>query len=215
MKTFHFAILACVVVLTLALLWISGHRAPRERELDAKGSVIVTGDGTSRFVSQYSEAADLIGRGRVSEAEGIYMNLTKKEPSSPNGYVGLGSCCLQRNDVTGARTHYETALRLAPRSVNALVGLGTSYSLESDYANATKNYELALAVDEGSPEAHWGLAITYAKTGRRTDALNHLKRYKEFAPDSRHIAALEEIVESARGQQGVSGQPATPPRVGD
>jgi len=200
----QFGVLACVVIAVLALLWISPHGGRRERELDAKGDVIVTGDGTSPFSSRYREAADLIRRGRVSEAQSIYMDLTNKEPGSPNGYVGLGVCCLDRKDVTGAQKLYEAALGLAPRSVNALLGLGTTYSLESDYANAAKNYELALAVDEGSPEAHWGLAIAYTKMGRQTDAINHLNRFKALAPDSRHIAALQEIVDSAIGQDGAA-----------
>ena len=199
-KPLHLGVLVSVVVVILALLWNADHGTRGRRELDAKGNVVVTGDGKSRFTSRYREAAVLIGSGRVSEAEGIYMDLTNKEPGSPDGYVGLGACCLQRKDVTGARKMYGEALKLEPRSVNALVGLGTSYSLESDFTRAATHYELALAVDESSPEAHWGLAKTFAKTGRRADAIKHLNRFKALAPDSRHIAALQEIVDRSIGQ---------------
>jgi len=136
------------------------------------------------------------------------MDLTNKEPSSPSGYLGLAACCVQRKDLTTARKLYATALEIAPRSANALVGLGTTYSLESDYTNAAAKYESALAVDEGSPEAHWGLAIAYAELGRWTEARSHLNRFKELAPGSRHIDALEKFV----GQPDASPNAAPPHR---
>jgi tetratricopeptide (TPR) repeat protein len=203
-KPLQMGLLACAAVALLAALWVGrhgGHGARRECELDDTGNTIVTGDGASAHASRYREAAELIGQGRVAEAERLYLELTNSEPDSPNGYVGLGACCLERKDPAGARKQYETALKLAPRSVNALVGLGSSYSFEADYKNATRNYELALAEDERSPEAHWGLAVAYAEMGRRKDAADHLQRFKELAPDSRHIAALEEIVADAMGRE--------------
>lgn len=196
-KQFYIGLFACALLLYFAKIWRGGDAPRRGNEVDAKGNVIVIGDSETQFQNRYIEAAGLIAKGRVSEAESIYMELTKKEPASPDGHVGLGACRLQLNDATGARKNYETALRLEPRSVNALLGLGSSYSLESDYKNAIVNYELALAVNESSPEAHWGLVVCYAETGKKKDALNHLNRFKELAPNSRHTDALERLVESA------------------
>ena len=128
-------ILAVVVIVAVLMCFVRGRWQSRE-EIDAEGMVIIKGDRVSRFAAQYRTAADLLARGRLSEAESLYKELAEKEPNSPYARVGLAGCCMKREDFMGARKLYQEALELEPKSVGALVGLGSSYCGVSDYANA-------------------------------------------------------------------------------
>src|SRR4051794_29544590 len=97
----------CIALAAIALAWIyRGEPVPSsrgdKRELNANGAVLAAGEGPSSFVNQYREAADLVAKGRVREAEALYRELALKEPDSPNAYVGLGSCLGQLKDTDGA-----------------------------------------------------------------------------------------------------------------
>ena len=205
-------LLLCVALAAIALVWSTRDGKRLRKEIDPKGTVIIEGDGMSSFSEQYRATADLVAKGRLSEAESQYRELTNKEPNSPNAYVGLASCRVGRNDLPGARELYKTALRIDPKSINAFIGLGSTYSAESDYTNAAANYEAAVALNERSPEAHWGLAIAYAHLGKQAQARTNLDRFKKLAPDSRHIPALEEIVGRSYGQPDASPNAAPPHR---
>jgi Flp pilus assembly protein TadD len=165
-----------------------------KQELDANGAVAVVGEGSSAFANEYRTASDLVAGGRIVEAENLYQTLAQKEPGSPNPYVGLASCRMERGDFAGARQLYQKALEMEPKSLNAFVGLGSCSEAESDYTNAVRHYQAALALNEVSPEAHWGLALAYAHLGEKAQARAHLDRFKKLAPGSKHIGRLEELV---------------------
>ena len=209
-KRIGWVAILCVALVTTALVCVLSNRWRSRteivrREIDGDGAVIVEGDRASPFATQYRTAADLVACGRLSEAESLYNELAKKEPDSPDPYVGLASCRMKRHDLMGAVQLYQQALEMEPKSVNALVGLGSSYYRLSDYATAVEKYETALALDEASPEAHWGLVLAYAHLGKKAQARTHLDRFKQLVPDSRYIDRLEELVD------GPISQPAIPP----
>jgi Flp pilus assembly protein TadD len=160
-----------------------------------KYAVVVRGDGESSFLDQYVAASKLIGQGKIAEAERIYHELAQIEPNSPNPYVGLGSCCLNREDPSGAREWYQKALQKQSNCVNAFIGLGTSYSQEHNFTNALASYERARALDDNSPEAHYGLTTTYLELGNKAEARLHFTRYKKLFPNSPYIASLEYYIE--------------------
>ncbi len=200
-KYVQLRILLFVALTVIVLVWNTRDEKGRRTEIGAAGAVVVEGDGESLLADQYRVAADLVGMGKLLEAENLYMELMKQESRSPDAYVGLATCRAMRNDPVSARQLYNKALGLAPKSINALIGLGSSYMDESDYTNAAANYEAAHALNKDSPEVHWGLTVAYAGMGRQAQARNHLDRFKKLAPDSRHISALEDIVGQSLGQQ--------------
>jgi hypothetical protein len=73
-----------VALAVIALIYGVPKGKPFREEVNAEGAVIVEGDGTSAFATQYRIAADLISEGNLTEAEKVYTELTNKEPDSPN-----------------------------------------------------------------------------------------------------------------------------------
>ena len=194
-RTRHIVI-ASIVAITIVLVFVfSDVRQLRLRqEMDPEGLVLVQGDTASVYTEDYRAAADCLANGHLAEAESIYTDLMQKEPSSSDARVGLAICRMRRHDFTAAQELCREALKLEPESVNARMNLGGCYLAMSDYTNAIEQYEVALALDAECPDAHWGLCVAYAGLGDKANAVAHLARFKELAPDSRHITALEDMV---------------------
>jgi tetratricopeptide (TPR) repeat protein len=190
----------CLGAVTTAIVCFVTYRwHPEEwggrREVDDKGTVFIEAKGASVFAAEYRTAANLLAADKISEAEAIYNELVKKEPASPTPYGGLAACRMARDDHLGALQLYQKVLEMDPREAYALVGMGSCYALLSDYAAAIEKYEAAIALDGKMPDAHWGLVVAYAYLGKKAQARDHLDRFKQLAPDSRHIETLEAVVD--------------------
>jgi len=161
----------------------------------------------SRFSDRYAAAIRLVAEGKFPEAERLYRKLAKEDDASPDAFVGLGSCCMERGDVAGAQEFYKRAREKGPNSLGVLIGLGSVYLVQSDYSNAIVEFEAALKVKESSAEAHYGLAFAQAKVAETGLARGHLDRFRELAPGSSRIRDLEQLL----GQD--TPQPSAPPNA--
>jgi len=199
----------CLAAATTAIVCFVTLRSPQDqtvrREVGRDRDLVIVGRGVSPFASKYRAASDLLTDGEISQAEAIYNKLIEAEPTSPAPYVGLAACYMERGDPVGALQLYEKAFEMDPKSAYVLVGMGSSYISVSDYTKAIEKYEAALVLDEKTPDAHWGLVVACAHLGKNAHARSHLDRFKQLAPDSRHIKTLEDLVD------GPTTQPATQP----
>ena len=121
-----------------------------------------------------------MAEGKFAEAERLYRRLAKEDDASPDAFVGLGSCCMERGDVAGAQEFYKRAREKGPNSLGVLIGLGSVYLVQSDYSNAVAEFDAALKVKESSAEAHYGLAFAQAKVGETGLARGHLDRFRSL-----------------------------------
>jgi len=199
----------CLAAVMTAIACFAMLRSPQgqtvRREVGREGGLVVVGRGASPFASEYRAASGLLADGAIAEAEAIYKKLVEKEPTSPYPYLGLASCRARLGDPQGALQLYQKAFETDPKSPYALVGMGSCYVSVSDYAKAIEKYEAAIVLDEKTPDAHRGLAVACAHLGQNARARRHLDRFKQLAPDSRHIKTLEDLVD------GTTTQPATQP----
>lgn len=189
-------VLVAVGAIALACI-LTKRRTPVREEVGTEGLVTSDTDRISPFAAEYRTAGNLLSCGKISEAESIYRELTKKEPDSELPYIGLGTCQMRRDNDEEARKLYQQALDMNPESVSALTSLGSVYFQLSDYRNAIEKYKAALALDEEYPDAHWGLVSAYAGLGEMTLARIHLDRFKQLAPGSHYISHLESLVEDS------------------
>lgn len=166
----------------------------------------------SQFSDQYAAAVRIVAEGKFPEAERLYRKLAKEDDASPDAFVGLGSCCMERGDVAGALDFYKKAREKGPNSLGVLIGLGSVYLVQSDYSNAIVEYEAALRVKEASAEAHYGLAAARGKLGESSVARSHLDRFRELAPGSSRIRDLEQFLGSATAQPSAPPNAAAPHR---
>jgi tetratricopeptide (TPR) repeat protein len=171
----------------------------RQEISDLPGAVIHT-EGKSSVSGIYQEAAQLFDGKKFEEAELLYRQVIRIEPSSQYGYVGLGASLLYQNRLEEAQRAYQLALDLSPNSAGALIGLGSVHYLQGRYLEADELYSQALELDGDDPDAHWGRAIALEQLGEVEEAVYHLERFIELAPDSQLANDANLLIEKLKSK---------------
>ena len=198
----------CFTVLALMAFCVSCNRAAADKEIGTNGLVIMTDAKPSDFAEQYRDAANFLKQNNVAQAAQIYTNLIEREPASPDPYVGLASCEMQRGSPTVARKLYEKAFQNDSKCASALIGIGSSYDRELDFTNALAFFRKALAIDANSAQAHYGLTRVYSEIGDSTNARIHLEQFKKLSPESRYLKQMEYYID--RWPRGTNSPMPTP-----
>jgi tetratricopeptide (TPR) repeat protein len=155
----------------------------RQEINDLPGAVIYT-DGKSSVSRIYIEATELFEERKFEEAEILYRQIIEIEPDSPSGFIGLGGSLLYQDRLEGAEQAYLRALDLTPQSIGALIGLGSVHYLQGRYFEADELYSQVLELEGNVADAHWGRSIALEQLGKVEEAIYHLERFIELAPDS-------------------------------
>jgi tetratricopeptide (TPR) repeat protein len=115
-----------------------------------------------------------------TEARDAYRQAVRLDPSHADAHVNLGRLLHESGRPEEAAQHYRQALAARPDDCTAAFNLGTALEDLQRDAEAIETYERAIAVDPGCADAHFNLSRLYERLGRRTDALGHLKSYKQL-----------------------------------
>jgi tetratricopeptide (TPR) repeat protein len=73
-------------------------------------------------------------------------------------------------------------------------GIAKGFGL-GERASATKSIEQSLALVENFPNAHFALGCIYAESGKKTEALQHLRRAVELAPENLEYQKFSDRIE--------------------
>jgi tetratricopeptide (TPR) repeat protein len=159
--------------------------APEQRqEINELPGAVIYSNGKSLVSGMFREAAELLGEKRFEEAEALYRQIIEIEPTNSDGLVGLGGSLLYQDKLEEAEQAYLQALDLSPHSSVALIGLGSVHYLQGEYKEADALYGQVLELDRNDADAHWGKAIALEQLGEVEEAIYHLERFIELAPDS-------------------------------
>lgn len=103
--------------------------------------------------------------------------------------------------------------RIFPRDANRLVLDADKKVATGDFRGAVRLYESAFDGTEKSADAHYKLALLYdSKLKRPKDALHHLDRYLELAPEgprAREAKSMKQESERRLASAGQTGSPMT------
>jgi LysM repeat protein len=78
------------------------------------------------------------------------------------------------------------------------LAVGDKRVAASDFKGAIAAYEAAFDGTEKTAEAHWKLAIVYdAKLKSPRDAMHHLQRYLELAPEGLHVKDAKAMIKQS------------------
>ncbi len=113
-----------------------------------------------------------------------------------------------------ALTSFRLALRESPGDVAILQQMAIAHTRIGMTDEAMKTYRSVLSRDEGAAGAHYGLAFLLLRSGRDEEAVEHLRRFLELAPEreeaQRHVdharATLARLEDGSDGlEQGSAG----------
>lgn len=124
------------------------------------------------------------------------MDFLKKLFSTPEDqavvdYYREGVDLLRAGRYHEALTSFRLALREAPGDVAIMQQIAIAHSRIGMTDEAIRTYQSVLARDPKAVGAHYGLAFLLLREGREGEALKHLRRFLESAPEreeaQRHV----------------------------
>jgi tetratricopeptide (TPR) repeat protein len=116
------------------------------------------------------------------QAEALYHDAIRIDPSLAIAYTNLGNIRFRRGDETGAEALYRRAIEVDPRQPEAHYNLGYVMLERGDSREATSFFERALEGDPRFADAHFNLAMAWERLGERARARPHWKKYLELEP---------------------------------
>lgn len=116
------------------------------------------------------------------------MDFLKKLFSSPDDenvvdYYREGVDLLRAGRYHEAMTSFRLALREAPGDVAAMQQIAIAHTRIGMTDEAIRTYNAVLARDPKAVGAHYGLAFLLLREGRPKEAIPHLRRFLEGAPE--------------------------------
>jgi tetratricopeptide (TPR) repeat protein len=131
----------------------------------------------------YNRATAWLRTGRLDEAIDDYSEVIRIEPNHPetfNAYLYRGKALFEKKDNEHSIKDFSKALAMQPQSDAALQSRGSAYFNKKDYEKAILDYRAAIEIDSADPYPFLCLAGCYALTGRKPEALDHLRKCLEL-----------------------------------
>ncbi len=131
----------------------------------------------------YGQAAALLQRGRLAEAEGLYLHIMAAEPQAFAPRHMLGVIWAQQGRLDEAQAMIGEALKRNPRDAGALVNYGNVLNLLGRFGEAIASYDRALVI---APDAQtWNnRGNASLGLGRQSDALASFEKALALEPSN-------------------------------
>jgi tetratricopeptide (TPR) repeat protein len=121
--------------------------------------------------------------GAVEEALAAYARAVGSDPGYAPAHLALGDYARRAGKSSEALSHFKGAYAAAPKDLTVLNNLGVQYVDLQDPREAIKLFRQAIAVRDNAP-SRINLANALVTLEARDEALQHLRRAAQLAPDS-------------------------------
>lgn len=115
---------------------------------------------------------------KLPEAEATLKQATVVEPSSVRIWYCLGLTHLAESKADLAVEDFKQAIKLNPADADSHYYLGSLYRGLRNYSQAISEFEEALRLNPLHASAEFGLASALQRSGKATEARQHLKRFQ-------------------------------------
>ncbi len=116
------------------------------------------------------------------EAEALYLQALRFDPSLAIAYTNLGNVRFRRGDEEGALALYRKALHVDPFQPEAHYNIGYVALEHGDARTAVTHFEKALEADTRFADAHFNLAMALERVHDLARAKEHWQRYLALEP---------------------------------
>ncbi len=137
------------------------------------------------FEEAYRACAELaVERGLHRHALQCYTELNVYAKADSDVLVRMAECYRILGELQLAKKMCRQALLLTPGDADACYQLAACFSADSNYRSAARWLREAVRMDDGREEFHSLLGIVYGYLGKHRQALDHLWKAVELAPES-------------------------------
>ena len=133
--------------------------------------------------NQVRMGVQLLGEGRLAEAEQRLKVALQLNPKSPEAHANLGLAYLYQKKWDAAIGELTKALKMDPTLVEAQYNLGFAYlQRDKSYPEAISAWEKAVKIDPEYSNAHYNLGLAYWKVGQSRKAIGELEAALKLEP---------------------------------
>jgi protein O-GlcNAc transferase len=139
--------------------------------------------GVSRLEADLQNAVTLHQRGRLTQAEQIYLNILKAAPDHFDALHLLGVLRHQQNRNSDALELISAALQKKPNEVRALSNYGVVLGELKRFDEAVASYHKMIALKPDYAEGYYNLGIVFNELRRFDEALASYDKAVALKPD--------------------------------
>jgi predicted O-linked N-acetylglucosamine transferase (SPINDLY family) len=147
----------------------------------------------------FQQAVDFHERGLLAQAEMLYREILRREPTHSEALHLLGLVALSKSDVQSAIQLIGAALALNPAHAVARVNLGGAFLQQQRPADALACYDDALRLAPRFAGAHYNRGNALAELGRLEEAVDSYDHALELEPN--HLEAHNNRGDALMGLQ--------------
>jgi tetratricopeptide (TPR) repeat protein len=100
----------------------------------------------------YDRAMDLFQKGRLQEAERLYKNVLRLDPTFSNALNDLGVIYIQKKNFSEAKECFEKAIQLQPNAVEPYYNLACLHSIKGELQEGLTQLSRAIALNPAVKE---------------------------------------------------------------
>lgn len=142
-----------------------------------------------------SDLADAYVRlSRWDEAEAVFKEIARDNPSSPGPLTSLGHIYLSQDRLNEAEEKFNAVANLVPRDAAAYYNLGLVYNRQGRYDEAIQSFDHALSINDKYDFAYADLAQTYLALGDK-DKVRAMIQQLEFIGTSNATGLASQLRE--------------------
>lgn len=152
------------------------------------GPPVAVPEVRSRNLDRFATATEALRAGRLTEAEGLLLQITDEQPELAGPWINLAEVFIAQGREDAARQALDKAIEANPANCAARTELGVMLRREGDFSGAESHYRACLQAAPDYRDAYLNLGILYELyLGRLDDALAAYRRYQLLAsePDRR------------------------------
>ena len=130
--------------------------------------------------------------GAIEDALAAYARAVEQDPSYAPAHLALGDYARRVGKPSEALSHFKDAYAVAPKDLTTLNNLGVQYADLQDPRQAVALFREAIAARDNA-SSRINLANALVSLEARDEALQHLRRAAQLAPDS--VVVLTRLAE--------------------
>jgi tetratricopeptide (TPR) repeat protein len=139
--------------------------------------------GAPRIDQLFDAANDSFRAGRLAEADGLYREILRRDPSHAHSLHGLGLVAFRTGRFDAAVELIGRAITIDGENASFHNNIGEACRFLGRYGEAETHFARATALDPGSAESHLNLGNALEHQGRVGAAAAEYRRAIELKPD--------------------------------
>ncbi len=129
----------------------------------------------------YQQAVNALNDGKQTEAESLFISMTKAYPEFQAPFVNLGIIFFKRGELQESEEMLKKAVALAPDQAVPYNQLGILYRSQGRFQESREQYEQAIKLNPDYAFAHYNLGILFdLYLGEVEKALYHYQQFQRL-----------------------------------